>query len=266
MEYISIDSGSSKIKMIHTDEKLNILNKMSEEKMSIQKALDIFLEKFNINIENINKIVVTGVGAGEITQDLYNIPTVKIDEFNATGNGAIYLTNLNKTMIVSIGTGTAFIRAENGEYKHIGGTGVGGGTLINLCKLYSGIDEFDKIVETAKAGTLKNVDLTIQDVSIEEIKTLPKDLTASNFGKLNSDATTSDILLGVINMIFETIGMMTVFALKNDDIRDVVVTGNIVNIPGVSRILKKIEDLYNIKFIIPENAEYVTAIGAVKII
>jgi len=65
-------------------------------------------------------------------------------------------------------------------------------------------------------------------------------------------------------MIFEVIGMMAAFAIKNDTIKEVVLIGNITVIPSVKRILKKIEETQNITFIVPENAEFGVVIGAIK--
>ena len=39
--------------------------------------------------------------------------------------------------------------------------------------------------------------------------------------------------------------------------------GNVVTIPRVKEILEKIEITQGIKFIIPENPEYIVAIGAI---
>lgn len=66
-------------------------------------------------------------------------------------------------------------------------------------------------------------------------------------------------------MVFEVIGMMAAFATKNDTINEIVLIGNIVTIPNVSKILEKIEKTQKIKFIIPENAQYGVLIGAIKL-
>ena len=87
------------------------------------------------------KIVLTGVGKDEIEDTIYDIPTAKVDEFIAIGTGGLYLSNKKSGLVVSIGTGTAFVEAkrrlEEGaigelflieseyahDYSHIGGTG-----------------------------------------------------------------------------------------------------------------------------------------------
>ena len=264
MNIIGIDLGSSIIKIIETDEKGELLNKLIADKKDINEVINIFTEKFNIDINNISKFILTGVGASEIHENILNIPTIHIDEFIAIGKGGTYLSKKEEVLVVSVGTGTAFVKCINEEYQHIGGTGVGGGTLFNLSKKIANINSFEDIIKASISGKLSNVDLTIQDVTKKDIKTLPKDITSSNFGKLNDIATNDDIVLGIINMVFEVIGMMAAFAIRNEKFNEVVVIGTITAIPTVRAILDKIEKIQNIKFIVPENAEYATAIGAVR--
>lgn len=258
MNYISMDIGTSNIKIIETDENLNIKNKMILEKMEPEKALENFLEENKINLKNIEKIIVTGVGANNMSDKFLNTQVAKVPEFIATGSIE------ENVIIASVGTGTAFIKNENGVMNHLGGTGVGGGTLINLCKKINPEISFEDIRNAESTGSLENVDLTIQDVTTEKIKTLPKDTTAVNFGKLNEKATEQDIVLGIMNMIFETIGVMAALAAKGSNITKIIAIGQIVNIPYARKVLDKIEKLHNVKFIIPENAEVRNSNGGDK--
>lgn len=260
MNYISIDIGTSNIKIIETDEKLNIKNKMILEKIGPKKALERFINEDNINLEKIEKIIVTGVGANNMKEEFANKEVIKVPEFIATGS----IGNKEKYIVASIGTGTAFIKNENGKITHLGGTGIGGGTLINLCKKVNPQINFKDIRRAELTGNLKNVDLTIQDVTTENIQTLPKDTTAVNFGKINKNATNNDMVLGLMNMIFETIGVMAALAAKGSNIINIIAIGQIVNIPYARKAFDKIEKLHNVKITIPQNAEYGTAIGAIK--
>ena len=49
----------------------------------------------------------------------------------------------------------------------------------------------------------------------------------------------------------------------NEEIKKIIVTGQIAKIPYAKEVLNKIEILHNVEFIIPENAEYMTALGAI---
>lgn len=261
MSIIGIDIGSSTIKIIeYKDEQ--ILNKEISESKEHKKTVDNFINKNNI--KKIDKIVLTGINAKKINLSNYNVPIHIVEEFIAIGTGGLYLSNKDKAIITSIGTGTALIRAEGKTFNHLGGTGVGAGTLTNLCKKFAEIKSFDEVIELSKQGNLNNIDLRIADLTDEDIKTLPPELTLANFGKLNEDASKADIVLGILNMIFEVIGMMAAFASINDEIKDIILIGNIVKIPVVKEILKKIEKTHKVSFIIPENPQYAVAIGAIK--
>jgi len=260
MSIIGIDIGSSTVKIIEYRDK-KIVNKGIFPSKNYNKAIDDFVITNNIKI--IDRIVVTGINAKKVNLEKYNVRVEIVEEFIAVGTGGLYVTQKNKAIIASVGTGTALIRAEGKDFKHLGGTGVGAGTLTNLCNKFVGIKSFDEIIELSKQGNLDNIDLRIKDLTDEDIKTLPAELTLSNFGKLNENATKADIVIGLVNMVFEVIGMMTAFASINDDIKDIVLIGNIACIPVVKDILNKIEKTHNVKFTIPENPQYAVVIGAI---
>ena len=74
------------------------------------------------------RIALTGVGASYIDDDIYGIPTEKVEEFTAVGVGGLALSGQDRAVVVSMGTGTAFIWAEKGKpVRHLCGSGVGGG-------------------------------------------------------------------------------------------------------------------------------------------
>ena len=263
MSIIGIDIGSSTTKIIEYS-KNKIINKDIISNKDEEQILEEFLNKNNIKVEQIEKIVVTGISADKLKNNKYNIPTTIVEEFKAIAKGGQYLTSKNEILVASIGTGTAFIKVNKNGIKHLGGTGVGAGTLTNLCKRFCQTSSFEDIIKLSKQGDLAKIDLRIGDKTTEKIDTLPYDLTLANFGNLSKDATNADIALGILNMVFEVIGMMAAFAIKNDTLKEVVLIGNITTIPSVKRILKKIEETQKITFIIPENAEFGVIIGAIN--
>ena len=266
MNIIGIDSGSSTIKIIEVDEKGKILHKLITSKIPTVQSIEIFINKEKINIKNIQKIVLTGVGKEEINGNIYDIPTIKVDEFISIGKGGLTLSNQKKGLVVSIGTGTAFVQSKKRSFKHIGGTGIGGGTVLNLCKQIAGLNSINEINEAIKRGDLNNIDLRIQDITTQTIKTLPPDITSANFGKLSENASKEDLCIGIVNMIFEAIGVMAVFGAQKTRLKNIIVGGNVATMPYIKNVLRKIEKLHNVKFIIPKQAEFATVIGAIKTI
>lgn len=267
MSIIGIDTGITFIKIIeYKNGKIN--NKFIKENGDINEDLEYFLKISKINIQEIEQIVITGINSKLFNKKLYkNIKVMIVNEFIAIGKGALTLTKKKEALIVSVGTGTAFVKAgPKNKIEHIGGTGIGGGTLINLCSKFCNINSFDEIIKLSEKGNLKNINLTIGDVCKTKVEGLPQNITASNFGKLNKNKQIKkeDICLGIINMIFETIAMMAVFAIRKEKIKEVIITGNVVSLPQVKKILKEVEKIQNVKFIIPKNKKYSTALGAVE--
>lgn len=267
MKTIGIDAGSSNVKIVAVDAKGKITNKIFLQKMTIKQAFEKFLEKTKIDEKEISKIVITGIGQAEINENIHGIETEKVDEFEAIGIGATTLAGLNEALIISIGTGTAFVRAVDGKYTHIGGTGIGGGTLINLCKKFAGINSFSEIEEKIKNADIEKIDLRLKDLKQEAINDLlPAEITVANFGKLEEDATENDIILGVVNLIAETIGMMGIFATQNLQNKNIIVIGSITELTHIKKVFDMLSKLQNVNYIIPIDAEWTVALGAVKAI
>lgn len=259
MSILGIDIGTSTTKIVEVKEGI-IANKIIIRNGFSKEKLEKFVFENNINIE---KIVFTGIGASKVNLDEYDVPVKIVDEFSAIARGGLLLAKKEKALVASVGTGTAFIEVSGNNAKHLGGTGVGAGTLYNICNKMLGISSFDEIVELAQIGNVEKVDLRIKDITTDEIPTLPLDLTLSNFGKFAEDTKKEDIVIGLINMIFEVIGMMAVFITSKSDIKEVIFIGNITVIPGVKYVLDRIEKVQNIKFIVPENTEFAVVLGAI---
>ncbi|MGN1095596.1 MAG: type II pantothenate kinase [Eubacteriales bacterium] len=235
---------------------------------SLYGAFGKFTVDHDIELNDIEKVIVTGAGSSYVKGPLYGLPCVHESEFSCVGRGGLYLSGLSEAIVISMGTGTALVHAKKEgntvETTYLGGTGVGGGTLIGLSKKLIGMETIDHIVETAKNGNLDNVDLKIRDISKKNSASmsLPDNMTASNFGKISDIATTSDMALGIINMVFETAGMLGIFAARNAGTRDIVLTGNMTNLPQAKGIFESLNELFNVNFIIPKNAVFATAHGA----
>lgn len=262
---VGIDVGGSTTKIVglHKDEVISpLLVKANDPVASIYGAFGKFLSLNKLSLENIKEIMITGVGSSQIYEPLYGIPTGKVDEFHAIGKGGLFLSELNRAIVVSMGTGTAFIIADQSGEQHIGGTGVGGGTLLGLSNKMLNIRHFNDLIEMAQGGNLANVDLNIGDITTDRMENLPPEITASNFGKISDLATKSDIALGIINLVFQTIGMFAVFACKIYKTNDVVLTGNLTNVPQAHAIFDILHELHQINFHTPHNAEFATAVGA----
>ncbi len=263
---IGIDVGGSTTKIVGFEGNRLLepfLVKANDPLASLYGAFGRFTAINNIPLSEIGRIYVTGAGSSFVDKSIYGLPTEKVEEFDATGRGGLYLSGLDEAIVVSMGTGTALVYAKRGMiYEHLGGTGVGGGTLIGLCKRLMSLSDADAISDLAKDGDLCNVDLLIKDISCGNIPTLEANATASNFGALSELATNADIALGVLNMIFETAGVLAVFGARLKKLEKIVLTGNISVIPQARERFDILEKMFGVQFIIPDNSAYATVIGA----
>ena len=109
---------------------------------------------------------------------------------------------------------------------------------------------------------MKQVDLTIADISKSAADSLHPDMTAANFGNLAEDASPADLAAGVVNLVLQAIGTMTVLACQSCGADTVVVIGSMTTLTQAEANFQLFEKLYGIHYIIPENATFATAIGA----
>jgi len=234
----------------------------ADQVTSMYGAMGNFLSKHELKPTDVTRIFLTGVGASFINEQIFGIETHKVNEFTSIGRGALHLTGFDEALVLSMGTGTALVKAAGNSIEHLGGSGVGGGTIIGLASQMLGKSDVDAILALAENGKLENIDLSVSDILSNELQSLPFDLTAANFGKIKSTASDSDIALGIINMVFETAGMLAVFALKNETVNDVIVTGSLAVFPQAETVFSKFRRITGIGFTIPQNAEFATALGA----
>lgn len=225
-------------------------------------ALGKLTMESGINISDIEKIIVTGAGSINIKNEIFGIETHKIDEITAIGTGGMFLSGKDNVIICNIGTGTSIIEATREKITHLGGTGVGGGTIVGLSKDLIHSTTFENILDLAGKGDLSKVDLLIEDISESDISFLNKKSTAANFGKMLDTAGKEDVAMGIVNMVYQVIGMISVFAARSKNTDQILVTGNgSKNLLGRA-VLENISKMYNIHFEFPADAEYATALGA----
>ncbi|HOO61545.1 MAG TPA: type II pantothenate kinase [Bacillota bacterium] len=262
---VGLDVGGSTTKVVGMKQREIVgteIVKADDPVTSAFGALGKFIDTNHLSISDISELMITGVGASFPNGDLLGIKTTHVQEFLATGLGGLFLSGLDHAVVVSMGTGTAFVEAKKYKVRHIIGSGVGGGTLIGLANSSLNIRDFELITEIASHGNLSHVDLTISDISKVEIPGLPMETTASNFGKMQDDASRSDIALGLFNLVFQSVGTMAVLSARTLGLHDVVFTGQATRVPQCKSLFEAFSHLYNINFVVPELSEYATAIGS----
>lgn len=262
---IGLDIGGSTTKIVglRDGEAVGpLLVKATDPVASAFGALGKYLSLNRLELSTIDRIMVTGVGSTFLHGDLLGTRTIRVPEFLAIGLGGLRLSGLREAVVVSMGTGTAFVKADERGIRHLGGTGVGGGTLLGLANRMLNIRDFDILVEMASHGDISRVDLMVSDITREEIPGLTMNATASNFGRMSDGASREDVALGILNLVFQTIGVMAIMVSRDRNPLQVVLTGNLTIVPQARAIFDGLTELFSTDFLIPEDAEYGTCLGA----
>lgn len=86
------------------------------------------------------------------------------------GEGKKYIAKEKNTsafpkLLISIGSGVSIIKVNNfGSYERVSGTMIGGGTLLGLANLLTGVNDFDTIIKLSKQGNNNKVDMLVKDI------------------------------------------------------------------------------------------------------
>ena len=262
---IGIDVGISTTKIVGV-RNMQVVSPMritaTDPITSLYGAFGKYLYENHIELEDVEQVVLTGVGSAYIEKPVYGLPTSKADEFVADGLGARFESGLDRIIVVSMGTGTSLVRCDGNDIRHIGGISVGGGTLAGLSRIILQTSDIKQVSELAKQGNISNVNLMIGDISAHPLPGLPMNVTASLFGKAQTDAAKEDIAVGLIHTVLQTIGSAAVLSALNTDIREFVMIGNLTLLPQCHDVFPMMEQLYNVHFHIPKYSQFCTAIGA----
>ncbi len=264
---IGIDAGISSTKIIGIENGERIMAPMtvksSDASSAIYGALGKYLNDNDTTLESVEQVMLTGIGAKDLKLPILGRPTAQVDEFIANGMGARFDSGLDHMIVVSMGTGTSLVRVDGDEIRHIGGIGMGGGSLQGLARLLLGTSNVKEISNMADKGNPAHVNLLIEDICKDELGNLTGDATASLFAKvLQRTPDDNDIAAGLIHMVLETIGSAAVLSQLNGGFKDFVLVGGLTELSLCREVFPLMEKLYSVHFHIPKYAPYCTALGA----
>lgn len=263
---LGIDLGSSAVKLAAVRPGNGPLPCLAVRKEGPCDHPDAFirglLAENGIVPEDVISLAVTGIGAPRIPDRLLGLPVFRADEFAATAAGALALSGEGSGVVVSMGTGTAFVYARGREIRHLCGSGIGGGTLTGLGLHLAGTRDFGELCALSGTGSVKNVDLTVGDLLAELPPTLHPDMTVTNFGRTEVGASPADLAAGAVNLVLQAIGTMTLLACRGCGCGTAILTGSVTALPQAAECFSLFERLYGVRFCIPSCAAYATAAGA----
>lgn len=171
-------------------------------------------------------IGLTGGGASRLAR-LLDLPSHTVTEFDAWGTGAGHLLDPetvaegSRYLLVSLGTGTSVLLIEGARALRVGGTALGGGTVLGLGFALTGAESFEELCLLASKGSRQHVDLLVSDIYADGELPLPGDFTAASFGKLGAlnegnalpeatggDAAPEHLAAAVMGLVGENVGLI----------------------------------------------------------
>lgn len=257
--YLGIDFGSTTTKIVLMDDR-KVVDKYRI--LREESYMDVLVK---LDMSRITKIMIVGTGASYIEGDICGIETVRVDELRAVGLGGYYLSKLDECMVVSLGTGTSFIYVNEDKHEHAGGTGIGGALLHTMARFGLGMEDVNEFMELALKGDINRTDLLIKDISKGSVDYLTGDVTVANMAKISRDSSPEDYAYGVCNMVFQNVGVMAILADRSNLTGKIVVMGAIGRSKVARQIFDAVGNLFGYEFVVPEDALYGVAIGAILV-
>jgi len=254
---IGIDRGASftDFAVVDADGMKEILSIEKRDWESIGTAYERLMTTYQTR-----HIVFSGSATG-MSAPMKNTITI-IAEIDAIGFGGAALAKCNECVVVSMGTGSAIVHFANNSAQHLGGSGVGGGTIKGLSSLICGLDDPLKIEALALKGNASELNLTISDLGYEQISFLGADMTASNFADIKSKKI-EDQAAAILDLVGETVGIIASVCARSVNCRNhIVMVGKVAENKFIRQVLNLVGKLYQTTFIFPENPGYATVYGA----
>jgi type II pantothenate kinase len=213
----------------------------------------------------------TGGGAPGLAALLGDVPLVHVGEFQAWAAGAPLVATAEgvtlpeRHLLVSVGTGTSILALGRGAPERVGGTAVGGGTLLGLGRLLLEEASFERIAALAVAGDRRHVDLLVGDVYRDQAGPLLADLTAANFGKLHSTRR-EDLAAALTALVGETVALMAAALARATGLETVVYCGStLTGNPALQETIRDITRRFGASPLFLARGAFAGAVGAAAV-
>jgi len=216
----------------------------------------------------------TGAGASELARRVKG-ESVRVTEFAAWGAGVRRLLAAQRPevtepyLLVSVGTGTSVLLAQGMGVSRVGGTALGGGTVMGLGGLLLGGASFQAISELATQGDRRRVDLLVSDIYRPGEIALLGDATAANFGKPDvhaSKAEPADLAHAIMGLVGENVALICAGLAAAHGVRRVVYGGSTLRGNAALRdVLALITAAFGREPIFLEAGEFAGALGALEL-
>jgi type II pantothenate kinase len=169
-----------------------------------------------------------------------NIDDYSFSYRDATGHVFLQEEPEYPFLVVNIGSGVSAVKVTGKEeFTRVGGTSLGGGTLLGLMNLLVGTNDFDELLEMATRGSRKDTDLLIKEIYNNQGSSSPKSSSSAA-----SDE--EDLAVGMGRLAIDH--LRNIRKMKKEDMVKNFLTMVVFNIAQVAYYLAKKERIGKIFF------------------
>ncbi|MCA1059001.1 type II pantothenate kinase [Rossellomorea aquimaris] len=262
MNVIGIDAGGTLTKIVYEEKgRRHFKTFYSDDHIEIQKCLKFLAPN--------HFLYLTG---GKAENWRKSFPRAHIvDEFQAVYKGTEMLLKkerqeLKQYILINIGTGTSFFRVDEKGCERLLGSGLGGGTILGLGSILTGLSDYFNLVSLSTKGKREKVDLLVGDIYEKGDSPIPDHLTASNFGKGTMSLEKADLMRALTNMIAETIILLASHAAKQYQMNTFVFVGSALEAnTAFKEDLTQFQDMLSYTAVFPDMGSYAGSLGAYQI-
>jgi type II pantothenate kinase len=245
----------------------------SGREMNVGLVHDVLGQAGIPDIRALRWLAVTGGRHHELPDLIDGVPVYKVPELHAVARGGLLASGLSEALVVSLGTGTMIAGARGREVYHLGGTGVGGGTLLGLSRLLLGTANALKVDALARDGDAGRIDLSVGDIVGGAVGMIPPNATASHFGKASgivagtwvgdeSQVGREDVAAALMNLVGQAVLRLALLAASANGYRSVVLLGHLADLAGIQRAAAEIGRLFGGNLVVPPYPGHGIALGA----
>ncbi len=261
----AIDLGITNIHVIVEGDGELAYTRLSTTQRPVLEQVEDILATLAKSGSALERVAVTGGQYRTLPPRLNDIELVKVNEVTSIGRGGLALARLDQALVASAGSGTAMVAARGNVVTHVTGSAVGGGTMQGLARLLLGSADPLEIDRLALQGDANRADLTLVETVGGAVGRLPNDANAVNFGRLASravDLSREDAAAALVRLIGQVIAVIGINAAHAEGLETVVVTGHLVDLLSVRKVLNEVAGYYEADIRVPPQPGSGTALGA----
>ena len=268
-----VDAGASLVKLVVRDAsgaldyRLLPADALSEAAQQVREA-------------GVDRVGLTGRGGGEVGRLLDGAAeSLGVTEFAAWGAGAAAMLEHGdlppepRHLLVSLGTGTSVMLADGLSVNRVGGTALGGGTVVGLGAGLLGTGEFAELAALAARGSRRGIDLLVSDIYRPGEIALAGDVTAASFGKLARLLATgerpadADLANAIMGLVGENVALICGGLAAAAQVRRVAFGGaTLSDNPTLVEILAAITRALGREPVFLPKGEFAGAVGALRLV